>query len=226
MSPAEVAASCDRVSKTYRSATGGVVALEGVDAEFRSGEVTAVVGPSGSGKSSLLKVLAGLERPTAGQVEVGGSWFSGMRGGGLRRARRALVGFVFQRPSDNLISYLTVIEHLELAAALRRSGRGEGRELLDRLGLGHRAEAEPHQLSGGEQQRVAFAQAVIGSPAVVLADEPTAELDRRSAEALLSDVIRLARAGTAVVVATHDPSVVESADRRLYLRDGAVTGRS
>ena len=224
MSLAEVAASCDAVSKTYRTDSGSVSALEGIDVEFRSGEVAAIVGPSGSGKSSLLKILAGLEHPTSGQVEVGGAWFSGMRAGGLRRARRELVGYVFQRPSDNLISYLTVVEHLELAAALRRRGRGDGLELLDRLGMAHRAESKPHQLSGGEQQRVAFAQAVIGSPALVLADEPTAELDRRTAEALVADVVRLAREGTAVVVATHDPSVVESADRRLYLRAGVLTG--
>ena len=97
--PRDVVASCDGVTKTYPSVAGQVRALEGVDAEFLAGEVTAVVGPSGSGKSSLLKVLGGLERPTAGHVEVGGAWFSGMRAGALRRARRALVGYVLQRPS-------------------------------------------------------------------------------------------------------------------------------
>jgi putative ABC transport system ATP-binding protein len=225
--PLEVAASCDGVSKVYRSAAGDVVALRGIEAEFRSGQVAAVVGPSGSGKSSLLKILAGLERATSGQVEVGGAWFSGMGTRALRRARRSLVGYVFQRPSENLISYLTVEEHLDLAAALRGGvGKSEGDELLELLGIQHRSDNRPHQLSGGEQQRLAFAQAVIGSPVVVLADEPTAELDRVSAEALVAAVANLARAGTAVVVATHDPSVFESADRRVYLDAGAVTGTS
>ncbi|CAN5586421.1 ABC transporter ATP-binding protein [soil metagenome] len=220
----EVAASCDGVVKVYRSAGGDVCALDRVSAEFRSGAVTAIVGPSGSGKSSLLKILAGLDRPTSGQVEVGGAWFSGLRTGQLRRARRRLVGYVFQRPSDNLISYLTVLEHLELAARLRRHRpSGEADELLELLGLQHRKANLPHQLSGGEQQRVAFAQAVIGAPALVVADEPTAELDSHSAEALIATVTDLARMGTAVVVATHDRPVFEAADHRLWLEDGTVT---
>jgi putative ABC transport system ATP-binding protein len=224
--PREVAASCDGVTKIYASAAGEVRALEGVNAEFQAGEVSAVVGPSGSGKSSLLKLLGGLERPSSGQIEVGGAWFSGMRSGALRRARRALVGYVLQRPSENLISYLTVLEHLQLAARLRGRGSDEADELLDGLGLQPRRDNLPHQLSGGEQQRVAFAQAVIGSPAVVLADEPTAELDRRSSDTLVGAIGRLARAGTAVVVATHDPSVFDKADRRLFLERGSLTGVS
>jgi putative ABC transport system ATP-binding protein len=218
-----VAASCDGVVKVYRSAAGDVRALDGVDAEFGSGAVTAIVGPSGSGKSSLLRIVAGLDRPTAGQVEVGGAWFSGLRTGQLRRARRRLVGYVFQRPSDNLISYLNVSEHLELAARLRRHRiSGEADELLAMLGLEHRKANLPHQLSGGEQQRVAFAQAVIGAPAIVVADEPTAELDSHSAEALIATVAELARMGTAIVLATHDRPVFEAADHQLWLANGAV----
>ena len=221
----EVAASCDQLSRVYRTAGGGVTALKEVDAEFMAGEVTAVIGPSGSGKSSLLKIFAGLERPTSGQVEVGGAWFSGMTSRALRRARRRLVGYVYQRPSDNLISYLTVAEHLELAAGLRGGvAPGESDELLEMLGVHHRRDNKPHQLSGGEQQRVAFAHSVIGSPAVVLADEPTAELDRRSAETLIGAVSDIAHAGRAVVVATHDPLVFGRADRQLYLDAGEVTG--
>jgi putative ABC transport system ATP-binding protein len=227
--PAEVelAATCAGVDKVYRSAAGQVRALTGVDADFRSAAVTAIVGPSGSGKSSLLRIVAGLDRPSAGQVEVGGAWFSGMRSGRLRRARRRLVGYVFQRPSDNLISYLTVIEHLEVAARFRgRRPEHEADELLEFLGLKDRRDNLPHQLSGGEQQRVAFAQAVIGAPAVVVADEPTAELDHHSAEALIATVGGLARMGTAVLVATHDASVFEGADHRLFLESGAVVASS
>jgi putative ABC transport system ATP-binding protein len=219
----DIAAGCDSVVKIYRSSGGEVRALDGVDAEFKRGAVTAVVGPSGSGKSSLLRVLAGLDRPTSGQVEVGGAWFSGMRAGKLRRARRKLVGYVFQRPSDNLISYLNVLEHLELAARLRgHRPAGEAAELLELLGLTPRRRNLPHQLSGGEQQRVAFAQAVIGAPALVLADEPTAELDSRTGEALLATVVELARMGTAVVVATHDPMVYKIADRTLFIEGGKI----
>jgi putative ABC transport system ATP-binding protein len=219
----EVAASCDGVGKTYRNATGDVRALEGIDAEFRAGAVTAIVGPSGSGKSSLLRLLAGLERPTAGHVEVGGAWFSGMRSGALRRARRDLVGYVFQRPSDNFISYLSVAEHLELSARPRGRAAAPGAdELIELLGLAHRRESLPHQLSGGEQQRAAFAQVALGSPAIVVADEPTAELDARSAEALVAAIRRLAGSGAAVIVATHDPPVFEAADQRVTLSDGRL----
>jgi putative ABC transport system ATP-binding protein len=211
------------VVKVYRSAAGVVRALDGIDAEFHEGAVTAVVGPSGSGKSSLLRILAGLERPTSGHVEVAGAWFSGMRTGARRRARRRLVGYVFQRPSDNLISYLTVLEHLELCARLRGGHTpGASEELLELLRLGHRRHNLPRQLSGGEQQRVAFAQAIIGAPAVVVADEPTAELDGGSARSLVASVSELARTGAAVVIATHDPVVVEAADHRIYLQDGAL----
>ncbi|MFN2489943.1 MAG: ABC transporter ATP-binding protein [Actinomycetota bacterium] len=221
---AELAASCSDVVKIYLSAAGHVRALDAVDAEFPERAVTAVLGPSGSGKSSLLKILAGLERATSGQVEVGGAWFSGLGPGGLRRARRALVGYVFQRPSDNLISYLTVIEHLRLAARLRsREGGGEVDELLEVLGLGPRATSLPRHLSGGEQQRVAFAQAVIGAPAVVIADEPTAELDGRSARALVDVIGDLARRGSAIIVATHDVAVSQGAQRRIVLDHGSVT---
>src|SRR6266542_971960 len=173
-----VAASCTDVVKIYWTATGEVNALKGVDATFPEAAVTAVVGPSGSGKSSLLRIMAGLDRPTAGQVRVGNESLAGLRPGRLRRIRRRLMGYVYQRPADNLIPYLTVDEHLKLAARLRGvRGDGGGAELLELLGLGPRRHHLPRQLSGGEQQRVAFAQAVVGAPAVVVADEPTAELD-------------------------------------------------
>ena len=217
-------ASCTGVVKIYWAASGEVHALKGIDALFPAGEVTAVVGPSGSGKSSLLRILAGLDRPTAGQVRVGDTEIAGLSANRLRQVRRSLLGYVFQRPSDNLISYLNVLEHLELAARLRGlRGRSGADHLLELLGLQARRKHLPHQLSGGEQQRVAFAQAVIGAPALVLADEPTAELDSASASSLLSIVSSLASEGfSAFVVATHDPATVRMADRHLYLRHGAI----
>ena len=223
--PAETAASCSGLVKIYPTATGEVHALKGVDAVFPAAAVSAVVGPSGSGKSSLLRILAALDRPTAGQVQIGGVRLSGLSVTRLRRVRRRLLGYVFQRPADNLIPYLTVAEHLRLAARLRggrAAGTGDGAELLELLGLADRRHHRPRELSGGEQQRLAFARAVVGDPPLVVADEPTAELDRAAGAALLAAVRALAARGTALVLATHDPAVVALAERTLYLRHGAM----
>jgi putative ABC transport system ATP-binding protein len=227
--PAEVAAACTGVVKIYWTATGEVHALQSVDARFPAGSVTAVVGPSGSGKSSLLRILAAMDRPTAGQVRIGDIEVGGLGRTGLRRIRRRMVSYVFQRPSHNLVSYLTVEEHLRLVARLRRLGKRGEREsadLLEMLGIAARRKHLPHQLSGGEQQRVAFAQGVLGSPPLVVADEPTAELDSASGQALLSMVRELALLGTGFVVATHDAAAVRAADRTLYLRHGALHAES
>jgi putative ABC transport system ATP-binding protein len=220
--PAEPAASCSGLVKIYWTATGEVHALKGVDASFPAAAMSAVVGPSGSGKSSLLRILAGLDRPTAGQVRVGDVGLAGLSVTGLRRLRRRLLGYVFQRPADNLIPYLTVAEHLALAARLRGLRHHDGGELLEVLGLADRRHHRPGQLSGGEQQRLAFARAVVGDPPLVVADEPTAELDRAAGAALLEAVGVLAARGTGLVLATHDPAVVRLAERTLYLRHGAM----
>jgi putative ABC transport system ATP-binding protein len=220
--PVEPAASCSGLVKIYRTATGEIHALKGVDAAFPAAAVSAVVGPSGSGKSSLLRILAGLDRPSAGQVRIGDVRLSGLSLTRLRRLRRRLLGYVFQRPGDNLIPYLTVAEHVTLAARLRGAGDADGAELLELLGLADRRRHLPRQLSGGEQQRLAFARAVVGDPPLVVADEPTAELDRASGAALLEAVAALAARGTGLVLATHDPAVVRLAERTLFLRHGAM----
>jgi putative ABC transport system ATP-binding protein len=147
---------------------------------------------------------------------------SGLSVARLRRVRRRLLGYVFQRPADNLIPDLTVAEHLRLAARLRGAGEGDGDELLELLGLADRRHHLPRQLSGGEQQRLAFARAVVGDPPLVVTDEPTAELDRASGAALLEAVGALAARGTGLVLATHDPAVAALAERTLYLRHGAT----
>jgi putative ABC transport system ATP-binding protein len=216
------AAACVGLVKIYWTATGEVHALKGVDAAFPAAALSAVVGPSGSGKSSLLRILAGLDRPTAGQVTVADVRLSGLSVGRLRRLRRRLLGYVFQRPADNLVPYLTVAEHLELAARLRRTPGDRDGDLLELLGLAHRRRHLPRQLSGGEQQRLAFARAVVGDPPLVVADEPTAELDSASAATLLEAVRSLAARGTALVLATHDPAVVALSERTFYLRHGAL----
>ena len=223
----ELCASCAGVVKIYWTETGEVHALKGIDAGFRKGAVTAVVGPSGSGKSSLLRILAGLDRQTAGSVEVGGTTISDLGPHGLRRIRRRLVGWVFQRPADNLISYLTAREHVDLAARLRGRGDGvDGAAVLERLGITGRAAHRPHELSGGEQQRLAFAQAIVGGPSLVVADEPTAELDSASAGALIESVASFAESGISFVLSTHDPDLVRSADAILHLRHGALEAES
>lgn len=221
--PSEIAASCAGIVKIYRTATGEVHALKGIDAAFPAGSVTAVVGPSGSGKSSLLRILAALDRPTAGSLRIGDVTVSALGRSPLRRLRRRSVGYVFQRPGHNLIPYLTVRQHVALAARLRGSVDGSAIDaLLETLEMRHRTDHLPHQLSGGEQQRVAFAQAVVGDPPLVVADEPTAELDSATGDRLLEALSSLTRAGTSFVVSTHDPRVVEAAARTLHLRHGAL----
>jgi putative ABC transport system ATP-binding protein len=217
---------CAGLVKIYWTPTGEVHALKGIDASFPTTAVSAVVGPSGSGKSSLLRILAAMDRATAGSVSVGGARLDGLSGTRMRQLRRRLLGYVFQRPADNLIPYMNLTEQLMLAARLRgmprRRAAAQLDELLGALGVGGRRHHLPRQLSGGEQQRVAFARAVIGDPPLVVADEPTAELDADSGAALLTTVRALAARGTAFVVATHDQAVVQAADRTLYLRHGAV----
>ena len=159
-------------------------ALKGVDVEVREAAVTALVGPSGSGKSSLLRILAGFDRPTAGCVRIGGVETNGMRNSALRTLRRRTIGYVFQRPADNLVSYLSVRELLHEAARLGGVTKGWGEradELLALVHLEERAGHRPSEMSGGEQQRASFAAVLMHRPAIVVADEPTAELDSASA---------------------------------------------
>jgi putative ABC transport system ATP-binding protein len=222
--PSEVpGVACAGLVKEYSTATGTVRALKGVDAAFPAGQVTAVVGPSGSGKSSLLRILAGVDRPTAGSVQVGGVDVAALGAKGRRRVRRRLVGYVFQQPGANLLPYLTARGQLELAARLRgRERPGEAERLLALLGLEHRADHHPEQLSGGEQQRLAFAAAVVGGPALVVADEPTAELDSEAGQRLMLAVLGLRDQATSLVVSSHDPVVTGAADGLVNLRDGEV----
>jgi ABC-type lipoprotein export system ATPase subunit len=213
-----IAASCAGLVKTYATATGQVHALRGVDVEFPAGAITAVVGPSGSGKSSLLRLLAALDRPTSGSVIVGGRELTALSPARLRRVRRLVVGYVFQRPADNFISYLTLDEHLAFAAA--ESDGGEKADVLPELGLAHRRGRLPRELSGGEQQRAAFAFALAAGPEIVVADEPTAELDADSAAHVLAILQRLVTSVVAFVVATHDPNVTAIADHVIELEHG------
>src|SRR4051794_13735107 len=194
------AASCRDVTHLYRTLSGPVQALTAINVDIRPGEVTAIVGPSGSGKSTLLRILASLDRATQGRVTVDGADLEALSPRRRRDLRRRRIGLVYARPTDNLLPYLTAAEHLVLAAQLRGVAPAhEPARLLDVLGLAARADHRPVRLSGGEQQRLAFAAAIIGAPALVLADEPTAELDRTSAERLVAAVRDLAHSRLALV---------------------------
>jgi ABC-type lipoprotein export system ATPase subunit len=217
-----ITARCVDLVKTYRTPTGAVHALRGVTLSFPAEALTAVVGPSGSGKSSLLRVLTGIDRATSGEVWVGPKNVGRTSARGLRRLRRDVVGYVFQRPSDNFLPNLTIGEHLRLASG-RSGGRGDV-EILDRLGLGHRIDHMPDELSGGEQQRAAFAQAVVAGSAVVVADEPTAELDSESGRLVMDGVRTLVDVGVTFVVATHDGAVRRLADEVVELDHGRLKG--
>lgn len=221
--PTEPAARCAGLVKIYGSATGETHALRGVDATFTSHAVTAVTGPSGSGKSSLLAVLALHERQSGGALWIAGRETAGLSRRDLRDLRRRYVAWVPQRPAHGLFPQLTVAENLEQAARLRGVPAADPGDLLERLGLDGRLGARVRQLSGGEQQRLAVAGAVVGTPALVVADEPTAELDDASSELVLGELGRCAAAGSAVVLSSHDHRAVAAADRVLHLRHGVLS---
>jgi putative ABC transport system ATP-binding protein/macrolide transport system ATP-binding/permease protein len=218
------AATCRDVVKTYRTATESVTALDGVTLAVPRARVTVVVGPSGSGKSSLLRLLACIDRPDSGEVAVAGLRVDALRARARRRLRRREVAYLFQRPGENLLPYLGALEQVRLAAQLR-GARVEDDELLDllgRLGLADRAGHRPAQLSGGEQQRLAVACGVVGDPALVVADEPTAELDTAAAERVLTAMEELASSGVGVVLSSHDPRVMAIADGFVRLDHGRL----
>jgi|SRR5580658_8693963 putative ABC transport system ATP-binding protein len=220
--PTLPASTCRQVSKTYVRGSSSVRALIDVDLVAPTARITALFGPSGSGKSTLLRLLAAVDRPDRGEVLVGATSVGTLSSRRRRLLRRHQIGYVFQDPSHNLIGYLNAREQLALAAQLRGADLNDPDELLDLVGLGHRASHHPSQLSGGEQQRLAFAAAVSGGPVVVLGDEPTAELDTASGARLLSSIVDMCEAGTSFVIASHDPAVREVAHVVVELDHGRV----
>ena len=197
--------------------------LDGVDLAIAAGEMVAVLGPSGSGKSTLLALMAGLDQPTSGEVLLDGEPLSGLSEDRLALLRRRKIGFVFQ--SFQLLGHLTALDNVALPLELlgRPAPRHRAAELLARVGLAERGHHYPVQLSGGEQQRVALARAFAARPPLLLADEPTGNLDRTTGERVLAVLRELHdEGGTTSVLVTHDPDVAGLADRRVYLRDGRV----
>jgi putative ABC transport system ATP-binding protein len=220
--PSAPVAQADGVGRTYDSAGRWTTALSDVSAVFHGGRVTAIAGPSGSGKSTLLRILAGLDVPTVGEVTICGVEVSTLSTRARRRLRRTLVAFLYQRPSDNLVSYLDAAQHLRVAAEIRGAAPVAAGEMLARVGIAHAERRRPHELSGGEQQRLAVAGALVGSPPLLLLDEPTAELDRANGANVVELLQSVAAGGTALVVASHDRVVVDAADDVVELLDGKV----
>ena len=211
------------LAKTYVLADERVVALEGLSLDVARGEAIAITGPSGSGKTTLLNLVGGLDRPTAGAITVGGRDLAALGSDDLAAYRRVNVGFVFQ--AFRLLPYLTALENVALPLLLAGIPRGaattRAMEDLERIGLGGRARHRPPQLSAGEQQRVAVARAIANHPALLLADEPTGNLDAVAAHALLDLFAELrARDGLTLLVATHNPEVAARCDREVRLRGG------
>jgi lipoprotein-releasing system ATP-binding protein len=222
------------IHKTYRLERVDVPVLRGVELEVRQGEWLAILGASGSGKSTLMHLLGGLDRPDRGNGKRGEILFSGkplhaMSARELNRFRATRVGFVFQ--FYHLLPELTVLENVAIAAMVRDGRLGyrraasekAARELLDAFGLSHRLAHRPAELSGGERQRVAIARALMNGPEVLLADEPTGNLDRHTGEKILDAVASIrARTGQTIVMVTHDSQVAARADRTIQLEDGRV----
>ena len=219
---------CDNLVKIYKVADLEVVALQGLDLLVEQGEFIAMIGASGSGKSTLLNILGGLDVPSAGRAVVAGHQLDDLASAEQVRYLRNVIGFVWQQTSRNLLPYLTALENVALPMILDGSPPAMrerlARELLAQVGLADRADHRPNSLSGGEQQRAAIAVALANRPQVLLADEPTGELDTSTAHELFDLLRRVNRElGVTIVVATHDPLVSDQVDRTVSIRDGRVS---
>jgi len=217
------------LTRIYGSGRTAVRAVDDVSLTIPPGELVMIMGPSGSGKTTLLSMLGGLLRPTSGEVVINGTVITELDEDRLPVVRALEIGFIFQ--SFNLLDALTVEENILFPARLRKGGvsaaRPRAEELMSRLGLTHRRRALPRTLSGGEKQRVAIARALINEPKLILADEPTGNLDSRTGQEVLMILHDIARdEGRAVVLVTHDPRVEDMADRVLWLEDGHLRDRS
>lgn len=218
----------ENVCKTYRTTEVETLALNEISLEIAPGEFVAIMGPSGCGKSTLLNVLGLLDSPTSGSYGFFGEEVARYSEARLTALRRDRIGFVFQ--SFNLIDDLTVAENVEVALLYRRVGAGERRRrvaaALERVGMGHRARHRPQQLSGGQQQRVAVARALVSDPKLILADEPTGNLDTANGEAVMALLTEAAGAGVTVVMVTHSLAHAAEAQRTIKLLDGRVVSET
>ncbi|HSK09416.1 MAG TPA: ABC transporter ATP-binding protein [Vicinamibacterales bacterium] len=218
----------DGVTKVFYTDEVETHALSGIHMEIRKGEYVSIAGPSGCGKSTLLSILGLLDTPTAGSYSLNGKPVANLNMAERARIRNREIGFIFQ--SFNLIGDLTVFENVELPLTYRGMKAAERKtratQALEKVGMAHRARHLPSQLSGGQQQRVAVARALVGDPLILLADEPTGNLDSRNGEAVMDLLRELHRAGATVCMVTHDPRFTRHADRTIHLFDGQVVEES
>ena len=214
----------DNVYKLYDGATP-FLALDGISLEIARGELVSIIGPSGSGKSTLLHLLGCLDKPTRGEIYLDGKAVSRMNNDEIADARRDTIGFVFQ--AFNLASTLTVFKNVELPLMIRGLPKAERAKIVERnlasVGLTDKRDSLPSQLSGGQKQRVAIARALANSPKMILADEPTGNLDSKSSEEIIGNMVRLCREdGITVIIVTHDPKIAGRTDRMIRIMDGKV----
>jgi ABC-type lipoprotein export system ATPase subunit len=219
---------CDNLVKIHKIRSREIMALQGLDLQIAAGEMVGIVGKSGSGKSTLLNILGGNDIPTSGTAQVAGFNLLALSARSRAAYHRHIVGFVWQQTARNVLPYLSALQNVEqplyYAGTTGRVARRRAMDLLEMVGLAHRLHHKPEGLSGGEQQRVAIAIALANQPRVLLADEPTGELDSVTAREIL-DVFKLVRRqfGITVVVVTHDPAVADVADRTVAIRDGRIS---
>jgi ABC-type lipoprotein export system ATPase subunit len=216
---------CEQVVKTYSTGTITVHALRGIDLDIQKGEMVAIMGPSGCGKTTLLNCLSGIDDVTSGKVFIEDAELTAMNDAGKTNFRAKRMGFVFQ--FYNLLPVLTAVENVELPLLIAGAAPAEAREralaLLDSVGLSQRASLRPASLSGGERQRVTIARALANTPAIVWADEPTGDLDKRTADEVVALMRRLNKEnGQTFVIVTHDPEVGARCDRIIHMRDGNI----
>ena len=219
---------CSGLFKIYKAADLEVVALRGLELTVQQGEILAIVGASGSGKSTLLNILAGYDAPSAGTIRVGDFDLLQMTNKEVVKYRRHEVGFIWQETSRNLFPYLTTLENVELPMDIAGSPKTErkkrAQELLDIVGLGDRSNHKPAELSGGEQQRVAIAVGLSNKPPLLLADEPTGELDDQTGKEVLELLNKVNQdLGTTILIVTHDPAIATSVQRAIAIKDGKTS---